>query len=87
MTARQLYPLVQDLRLLARANVLCDQAGRLLRGGIDQQVETLRQRVLNLLERLQDGHTPTPEDADVYNYALMVINTNRATLRDLKREI
>lgn len=87
MTARQLYPLVQDLRLLARANALCDQAGRLLRGGVNQQIEDLRQRVLDLLERLHDGVQPAPADTALCQYALMVVNTNRATLSALKREI
>jgi hypothetical protein len=56
MTEGALYRLSQRLRLLARADLVLDQAGRRLRGELDAQIEANRLALEDLIDQVLDGH-------------------------------
>lgn len=80
-----LYDLSQQLRLLARRNVVVGSNGRLLKGDLDSSVETLRLRLNSVLWALQDGLNPPDAEATLAQ-ARALVEIHRSTIRDLRRE-
>ena len=77
---------LQKLRLLARVNVVCDSAGRRVRGSIDQRVEALRERVSAIHDCLLDGLEPTEEQVEVVVRCHAVVRRNHRVVAQLQRE-
>lgn len=79
-----LYDIAQQLRLLARRHCHTAADGRLLSGGIDPAIETLRSRLLLVLDAIQDG-LPAPGAHHTLAACQALIDANRDTIRDLRR--
>ena len=77
---------LRKLRLLARVNVVCDSTGRLIRGGIDQKVEALRERVSTIHDCLLDGLEPTEEQVEIVVQCHAVLRMNHRVVAQLQRE-
>lgn len=89
MSEALLYSLSQHLRLLARASVRTTADGRILCGEVDRQVEHQRQRLLAILELLQDNGVSslTPEDQAYVDACSQVVDANRLQIRALRRQL
>ncbi len=79
-----LHDLSQKLRLLARRDCITSADGRLLRGAIDQAIESLRIQLLEVLEALQDG-LPAPNAPQTLATCRQLVDTHRSTIHDLRR--
>ncbi len=79
-----LHDLSQKLRLLARRDCITSADGRLLRGAIDQAIESVRVQLLEVLEALQDG-LPAPHTHQTLATCRQLAETHRSTIRVLRR--
>ncbi|QPN62800.1 hypothetical protein [Synechococcus sp. CBW1004] len=78
-----LHDLSQKLRLLARRNCITTADGRLLRGAIDQTIESLRVQLLEVLEAIQDG-LPAPHANQTLAACRQLAEAHHAAIRDLR---
>ena len=86
MSIKFMDHVLAQLRLLARANVVCDAYGRRLSGDIDQRVETLREQLSAIHDRLLDGLRLTEQEQAVAQTALAVVRHNHKVVAALQRE-
>jgi hypothetical protein len=77
---------LRKLRLLARVNAVCDSTGRLVRGGIDQRVEALREQVSVIHDHLLDGLEPTEDQVALVVQCHAVVRMNHRVVAQLQRE-
>lgn len=80
-----LSDLSQKLRLLARRHCVNGPDGRLLRGAIDQSIETLRLQLLEFLEAIQDQR-PAPDGPATLAICRQLVEAHRSTIRELARD-
>jgi hypothetical protein len=85
MSEHSLYGLSQRLRLLARAGVHLGRDGRVLGGSVDQQVEAIRQSVLEALWAIQDGITLSAAQVAAVATGRELERLNAELLRHLKQ--
>lgn len=82
----RLYAISQQLRLLARRNCVTAADGRLLGGAIDPWIEALRQRLLLLLETIQDGRPLFSDAAALVAVCEQLVDSQRGAIRSLRRQ-
>jgi len=82
-----LFDTLANLRLLARADVRCTSDGRRLSGVIDAQLEAIRLRLLDILERVQDGLPLSPEEEAHVHIAQATCRGNALLVRSLRRQL
>ena len=86
MSEMQLYAISQQLRLLARRGCLTAADGRLLSGAVDPAIEALRDRLLLLLEALQDGRPLLPDAERILRACEQIAASHRTVIRQLQRD-
>lgn len=86
MSIKFMDHVLAQLRLLARANVVCDAYGRRLSGDIDQRVETLREQLSAIHDRLLDGLSLSAQEEAVAQAAVAVVRHNHKVVAALQRE-
>ena len=80
-----LHDLSQKLRLLARRDCITSADGRLLRGAIDQAIESVRVELLEVLEALQDG-LPAPHAHQTLATCRQLAEAHHNTIGELRRQ-
>jgi hypothetical protein len=87
MSNRTIDLVIARLRLLARADVVCDAYGRHLKGEINQAIEDLRIRLSDAYDHVTSINQFTNEQLELLHMGASICSRNLQIIRELEREL
>jgi hypothetical protein len=87
MPNRTIDMVLARLRLLARANVICDDYGRHIKGEIDGTLEDLRIRLSAAYDRVNSVTQFSNEQLEMLHLGATICAKNIQVIRDLERQL
>ncbi len=80
------YDVLSKLRLLARANIVCNDYGDYVSGSINPDIEAIREQISYIHDRLHDGLKISKKEKTTIHEAVSLIKRYHQTILRLERE-
>jgi hypothetical protein len=87
MTVDLVYDVLSKLRLLARADIICNDYGDYVSGSINPDIEAIREQISCIHDRLHDGLKLSKNEKTTVHEAVSLIKRYHQTILRLEREL